>query len=45
MASLREVASDTAEALIARLTHRAPDPAHVRNAIDFGLRARGLEQS
>jgi F-type H+-transporting ATPase subunit b len=43
MASLREVATDTAAAVIARLTNRQPDPAHIRQAIEHGIRARGLD--
>jgi F-type H+-transporting ATPase subunit b len=43
MASLRDVATDTAQAVITRLTNRAPDLDHVRDAVGRGLRARGLE--
>jgi F-type H+-transporting ATPase subunit b len=40
MASLREVATETADAVIARLTNRHADPARVRDAVDRRLNAR-----
>ncbi len=42
MASLRDVAAGTAEAIISRLTNSAPDAGFVQDAVDRGLRARGL---
>jgi F-type H+-transporting ATPase subunit b len=45
MASLSGVATDTAEALVARLTGRRADPARVRAAVDATLGARGLAGS
>jgi F-type H+-transporting ATPase subunit b len=45
MASLRDVASDTAEAVILRVTRLRPEPATISGAVDQRLRARGLEQA
>ena len=42
MASLSGVASDTAEALVARLSGQRADPARVRAAVNATLGARGL---
>ncbi len=43
MASLRQVAAETAEALIARLTHQAPDRIRLDAAVGQALHARGLD--
>jgi F-type H+-transporting ATPase subunit b len=42
MASLHDVAASTADALIARLTHREPDQGRVRQVVGEAIRARGL---
>jgi F-type H+-transporting ATPase subunit b len=42
MASLHDIAASTTAVLVDRLTHRAPDPSLVRDAVNDGLRARGL---
>jgi F-type H+-transporting ATPase subunit b len=42
MASLQDVAASTADALIARLTHRDPDQGRVREVVGEAIRARGL---
>ena len=42
MASLRQVAAETAEALITRLTHQAPDHGRLDDAVGDALHARGL---
>jgi F-type H+-transporting ATPase subunit b len=43
LGSLQELASGTAEALFARLTHHAADAGEIDGAVAQGLRARGLE--
>jgi F-type H+-transporting ATPase subunit b len=44
MASLHDVASDTAASIITRLTRLHPEPATISGAVDQRLRARGLAQ-
>jgi F-type H+-transporting ATPase subunit b len=44
LAALPGVATDTAIALISRLTGAAPDPARLRGAIDAAMAARGAGQ-
>jgi F-type H+-transporting ATPase subunit b len=41
MAALQQVATETATAVVARLTGRAPDPARLQSAIGAALAARG----
>jgi F-type H+-transporting ATPase subunit b len=42
MAALREVATETAANVVARLTGQAPDPQRLTGAIDAALAARGV---
>ena len=42
MASLRQVAAETAEALVTRLTHQAPDRGRLDHAVGDALAAHGL---
>ncbi len=42
MASLRQVAAETASTLITRLTHQAPEQGRLDDAVGEALRARGL---
>ncbi len=43
MASLRQIAAETADALVARLTHQAPDRGRLEAAVVGALHARGLD--
>jgi F-type H+-transporting ATPase subunit b len=45
MSSLHDVASDTAAAVIMRVTRLRPDPATISGAVEQRLRARGLATS